>query len=60
MSEKTDIETRSGHCSTHGQVEATRSLPAIRFPFVYYSVARMLAKRRPFQCPTCGSTVSTG
>jgi hypothetical protein len=58
--EKTETETGKGRCATHGQVDATRAIPRIRFPFVYYAVARMVARRRPFQCPTCGSAVTEG
>ena len=55
---QTETETRTGRCGTHGQVEATREVPRMRFPFVYYGVLRMLARRRPFHCPTCGSEVA--
>jgi hypothetical protein len=27
------------------------------FPFIYFAIARALAKRRPFLCPECGSAV---
>lgn len=57
---KTETETRSGRCRTHGQVEATRELPAIRFPFVYWGIVRARAKRKPFLCPTCGEPVAMG
>jgi hypothetical protein len=57
--EKTEIETRTGRCSTHGQVEATREIPRSRFPFAFYSVLRVLARRRPFRCPSCASAVTT-
>ena len=57
---KTETETRSGRCTTHGQVEASRELPAIRFPFAYWAIVRARAKRKPFLCPTCGEPVSTG
>ena len=55
----TETETRTGRCDTHGQVEATREIPRVRFPFVYYGMLRVLARRKPFHCPTCGSEVST-
>jgi hypothetical protein len=55
----TETQTRTGHCPTHGTVEATREVPRIRFPFIVFAVGRALAKRRPFLCPTCGSRVET-
>ena len=56
---KTETETTQGRCSAHGQVDATREIPRVRFPFAYYGVLRMIARRRPFKCPTCGSPVTT-
>jgi hypothetical protein len=56
---RTEIETRPGDCATHGRVEATRELPRMGFPFIYYGLIRMLAKRRPFKCPNCGSPIAS-
>lgn len=55
---KTESEIQTGSCATHGRVEASRDIPKMGFPFIYYGVRRMLAKRRPFKCPTCGSPVT--
>ena len=52
-----ETETRSGRCPEHGTVRATRDVPRITFPFVYTSVRRWLARRRPFRCPECGAEV---
>jgi len=54
------IQTKSGTCATHGQVDATRELPAPHFPFVVYALRRVLAGRRPYRCPDCGAPVTTG
>jgi hypothetical protein len=54
-----DIETRTGRCETHGTVDATREIPKMGFPFVYFTVARALARRRPFKCPECGQPATT-
>jgi hypothetical protein len=54
-----EIQTRTGRCSTHGTVDATRNLPQIRFPYIIYAVLRSVAKRRPFRCPTCQAPVDT-
>jgi hypothetical protein len=54
-----EVETRSGHCETHGEVEATREVPRLQFPYIIYAVRRYLAKRRPFRCPTCGAPAET-
>lgn len=56
--DKTETETLPGNCVTHGRVEAIRQIPKMGFPFLYYGVIRMLAKRRPLKCPTCGSAVT--
>jgi hypothetical protein len=53
-----EIETETGRCATHGTVEATREIPGMGFPFIYFAIARALAKRRPFLCPECGSAVT--
>jgi hypothetical protein len=56
---KRETETQSGECPNHGRVEATREIPGLQFPFIYYGFARMLARRRPFKCPTCESPVKS-
>jgi hypothetical protein len=53
-----EVETRSGRCATHGTVEATREIPKMGFPFVYFAIARAVARRRPYRCPDCGSPVT--
>jgi hypothetical protein len=55
----TEEEHRSGRCTTHGEVEATRDMPRSGFPWVYHAVRRMMARRRPFRCPECGASVET-
>jgi hypothetical protein len=55
----TETETRTGACPTHGTVAASREMPRLGFPFLYFGVRRFLARRRPFRCPTCGQPVST-
>jgi hypothetical protein len=54
------IETRAGTCPNHGTVQATRTVPRPSFPFVVYAVRRLLAARKPFRCPDCGSPVTAG
>jgi len=54
-----EVESRTGHCATHGDVEATREIPKMGFPFIYFSIARAMARRRPFRCPDCGEPVTT-
>jgi hypothetical protein len=53
-----EVQTRTGRCPTHGTVEATREVPRPHFPFVVYGVRRLLANRRPFRCPECGSSTT--
>ncbi len=55
----TETETRTGACPTHGTVEASREMPRLGFPFLYFGVRRLLARKRPFRCPTCGQPVTT-
>jgi len=52
-----EVQSQSGSCPTHDTVTATREIPKIQFPFVYYAVLRAFASRRPFRCPRCGSQV---
>jgi hypothetical protein len=54
-----EVETRTGECSSHGTVEATREIPRPSFPFIVYAVRRYMAKRQPFRCPTCNEEVTT-
>lgn len=54
-----EIQTQTGRCATHGTVEATREMPGMGFPFVYFAIARAMAKRRPFRCPECDAVVAT-
>lgn len=54
-----EVESRTGHCATHGDVEATREIPKMGFPFIYFSIVRAMARRRPFRCPDCGEPVTT-
>jgi hypothetical protein len=56
----TETETRRGRCATHGVVEATREVPRMGFPFVFFAARRFLARRKPFHCPTCGAEVTVG
>ena len=52
-----ETQTTTGHCAAHGDVEATRPMPKMGFPFVYYAIVRKLAQRKPYRCPTCGEPV---
>jgi hypothetical protein len=54
-----EIETREGHCQAHGDVKATREIPKLGFPFIYFAIVRAMAKRRPFRCPECGEPVTS-
>lgn len=51
----TRTQTRTGTCPSHGRVEATREVPKLQFPFIVYGVRRLMARGRPFHCPTCGA-----
>jgi hypothetical protein len=55
----TELQTMTGDCPSHGEVEATREIHGLRFPYVYYALVRAMARRRPYRCPTCGATVQT-
>jgi predicted RNA-binding Zn-ribbon protein involved in translation (DUF1610 family) len=54
-----ETETQTGRCPEHGEVQATREVPENGFPFVYFAIARAVAKRKPFRCPDCGQPVTT-
>lgn len=53
-----EVETRTGRCVAHGSVDAAREIPAMGFPFIYFALARAVARRRPFRCPDCGQPVT--
>jgi hypothetical protein len=54
-----EIQTITGDCPTHGEVQASRDLPRVTFPLLITGVRRAIAKRRPYRCPTCGAAVHT-
>jgi hypothetical protein len=51
-------QTRPGRCPTHGNVQAERPMPNLKFPFVVYAVRRALARRGAYRCPECGEQAS--
>ena len=53
----TEVQTQTGQCPAHGTVEATREIPKMAFPYVYFAVMRSIAQRRPYRCPQCGAVV---
>jgi predicted RNA-binding Zn-ribbon protein involved in translation (DUF1610 family) len=54
----TETEYARGRCPEHGQVEVSRALPAVKFPWAVNWVRRSIAARKtPFTCPRCGRTV---
>jgi len=52
-----EVQTRRGTCPEHGFVEGNREVPRLQFPFIVFGVKRMLAQRKPFACPSCGSPI---
>jgi hypothetical protein len=52
-----EVQTQTGQCATHGTVEATREIPKMGFPYVYFAVMRSIAQRRLYRCPQCGAAV---
>ncbi len=52
------LRVQPGRCPTHGVVQATKALPAIRFPFLIFGALRLWANLRPFRCPLCDATVA--
>jgi hypothetical protein len=55
MSENTrgTIQRRSGRCPSHGLVDATRTLPPLRFPIFVSGVRRLIAMTGAYECPRC-------
>ena len=54
----TELETRTGECAMHGTVQASREMPKMGWPFIYYSAVRAIVRRRPLHCPECGQPVT--
>lgn len=51
-----DTRTRAARCPTHGDVEAEKTIPTFKSPFVLvFLVRRLLAVLQPYRCPTCGA-----
>jgi len=49
------IRTRAGSCPTHGKVQAQKTIPTFKFPFVIvFLVRRAIAALAPYRCPQCG------
>lgn len=53
----TETQTTIADCPTHGEVHATRRIPAAGFPFIITAIQRTYAKRQPYRCPACGAKV---
>ena len=53
----TELLVQPGQCPSHGVVQATKSVPRIRFPFLVFGVLRLWALQRPYRCPACGGRV---
>jgi hypothetical protein len=51
-------QKKFGTCPTHGQVQATREVPSMSFPFIINGIRRLAARNRPYVCPECGAQVS--
>ena len=54
MAEK-QRQTKEGRCEEHGEVQAWRTMPPLKFPFFYYGLLRAFARLRPYRCPHCGA-----
>jgi hypothetical protein len=52
------VQTRVGHCSDHGTVQATRQVPKLRFPILVTGPMRLAALTRPYRCPDCGAATT--
>ena len=48
-------EVRTGTCPEHGEVEATKVVPGVRFPFIVWAVQRATSGLKPYRCPRCDS-----
>lgn len=46
-----EVETQKCNCATHGTVEATREIPRMGFPFVYFAIARANGKTAAIPLP---------
>jgi hypothetical protein len=57
-SSKSSVQTRPGHCETHGPVQGTRKMPRLIFPFIITGALRLVAMTRPFRCPRCGASTA--
>jgi hypothetical protein len=49
------IRTRPGRCPQHGEIEAQKEIPKLRFPFLLNLARRGLAAFKPYRCPECGA-----
>jgi hypothetical protein len=56
--ERFRVETIAGRCPTHGDVQATKEVPNVSFPFVAYLFRRIRSAFQPYRCPQCGDKVA--
>jgi hypothetical protein len=49
------VQTRPARCATHGQVNATRTLPPLKFPIFVTGIRRLIALTGAYRCPVCGA-----
>jgi hypothetical protein len=56
---KTTTRTRPGRCPTHGDVQAQKTIPQFKRPFVIiFTVRRLRSMLTPYRCPDCGAKAS--
>jgi hypothetical protein len=56
----TAIRTRPGRCPTHGDVNAQKTVPTFKRPFVIIFTARRLRSAlQPYRCPMCSEKAAS-
>jgi predicted RNA-binding Zn-ribbon protein involved in translation (DUF1610 family) len=56
--ERKRVETVTGRCPAHGEVQATKEVPTFKWPVVVYLFQRARSAMQPYRCPQCGDKVA--
>jgi len=50
---------RPGRCPTHRDVQATKEISKVSFPFFIWAALRLRSAIQPYRCPECGAKVGS-
>ncbi len=58
MRETSRTKTMPGRCPVHGEVQATKKVPNVAFPFIVYLFRMVGSAFQRYRCPQCSEKVT--